>query len=290
MVWVLLLLLTVGFPCSTNAADQRSEPDEFRLEHWECLFAGCRVGVGTLRRDGQATYEFRRWSDTLHWPKEMLDGVRRRSDTVSGFVAVLDPAAFRTVRSIRTRWVPLDAPIRRASDGFGALVSVRVGGTWQDLDSALIESKLIRVLDSLFARARWSVQTNRMTGAWTLELRVKTLPQHCSPTELDGAGTNATVTIGDSAKLKGPWAYPEQVGFTALRWNWLKRSPAFGRGEVLISWPDDSTLSFSVDHWGTHDGGVYGQGQWFGDSVVGEWEQAGYCPTPSGSFILRRTR
>jgi len=290
MAWLVVALLALLPQSGAYAgAQDKTVPNEFRLEHWECLLGGCRIGVGTLRRDGRVTYEFQRWPDTLHWPAEMLVGLLRRSDTVSGFVATLDSTAFRTVRNLRARWIPLETPIKRAGDGYGTVISARYGETWQDLDSSSIEPKLIRILDSLFSRARWSVQNSRLTGEWTLELRVKSLPrQHCSPSELEGAGTTAAVTIHDWAKQSGPWGHPKQVGATTLEWKWLKRGPAFGRGEVLISWPDDSTVSFSVDHWGTHDGGMYGHGEWFGDSVVGEWEQAGHCPTPSGPFVLRR--
>jgi len=266
------------------AAPQASPPDEFRLEHWECILSGCTVGVGTLRRDGEVTYELRSWPDTLRWP----DSLRQSSDTISGFRGTLNPGAFQLVLSFRPTWIPQQNPIRRAADGYGAIVSVRFGEEWRDLDSSSIEPALIATLDSLFRHARWSVQNHRLDGKWTLELRVHRRQGTCSPPSLEGATAAAVAAISDSARLAGPWAFPEQLGVTTLGWTWLARGPTFRRGELLIRWQGDSSVHFEFDHSRTHDGGLYADGRWFGDSIVGEWEQAGYCPTPSGLFALRR--
>jgi hypothetical protein len=133
-----------------------------------------------------------------------------------------------------------------------------------------------------------SLHATRLTGEWTFELRVATRPQACSPPRLEGASTQTTVTISDSIGPDDFWGRRGLRGSTTLRWDWLGRAPSPRRGRFHVTWTDDSTVSFTIDYAMTHNGGMYGWGHWFGDSIIGTWEQAGYCPTPSGPFTLRR--
>ena len=138
------------------------------------------------------------------------------------------------------------------------------------------------------ATADTAVRASRLKGEWTFELRVAARPQACSPVPLEGAQTQTTVTISDSASTHDFWGRRGLDGSTALAWDWLGRDPHSRQGRFHITWINDSTVSFTIDYHMTHDGGMYAWGHWFGDSIVGTWEQAGYCPTPSGTFLLRR--
>jgi hypothetical protein len=137
----------------------------------------------------------------------------------------------------------------------------------------------------------------RLTGEWTFELRVAARPQACSPAALEGASTQTTVIISDSSGSF--WGLSGLAGSTRLTWDWLGRAPSNREGRFNIAqprpraiptpgWTNDSVV-FTIDYVWTHDGGMYGRGRLQGDSIVGTWEQAGYCPTPSGTFVLRRS-
>ena len=138
------------------------------------------------------------------------------------------------------------------------------------------------------APADTSLRATRLIGEWTFELRVAARSRTCSPPRLEGARTQASVTIFDSVGSGDFSGRRGLKGSTALSWDWLGRGPFAPRGRFYIRWDNDSTVSFTIDYFMTHSGGMYGWGRWFGDSIVGTWEQAGYCPTPSGPFVLRR--
>lgn len=138
-------------------------------------------------------------------------------------------------------------------------------------------------------RGDTSLHANRLKGEWTFDVRVAAKRDACSPDRLEGANTRTTVTIFDSVGADDFSGRRSLKGSTPLSWGWLGRGPMSDRqGRFRIRWADDSTVSFSIDYFMTHNGGMYGWGRWFGDSIVGNWEQAGYCPTPSGVFVLRR--
>jgi hypothetical protein len=135
-----------------------------------------------------------------------------------------------------------------------------------------------------------SVHAARLRGEWTLSLRVVARASACSPSRLEGVSTQASVTISDSVTSHDDfWGRKGLRGSTSLSWDWLGRAPFSRRGRFHIVSVNDSTIHFTIDYFVTHDGGMYGRGRWVSDSIVGEWEQAGYCPTPSGTFVLRRT-
>ena len=133
-----------------------------------------------------------------------------------------------------------------------------------------------------------SLHAARLRGEWTFALRVAAGPQTCSPPRLEGASAQTTVTISDSIGRDGFGGRRGLKGSSKLRWDWLGRAPFPNEGRFHITWLNDSTVSFTIDYFMTHNGGMYGSGRWYGDSIVGTWEQAGYCPTPSGPFALRR--
>ena len=129
----------------------------------------------------------------------------------------------------------------------------------------------------------------RLKGQWSISMVVDTNPSRCSPRAATGAHTRATIVISDSLVSRHREGGSQLLGRTDLTWDWLARKPWRQEREVLITWSSD-TIGFEIDYNGTHDGGMYGVGTWEGDSVTGWWEQAGYCPTPSGPFVLRRVQ